>query len=86
VFENRALREMGLFGSKKEEVTGGLLQIAAVFVFITSYYPTKRIKKNNMGTICGMYRGRRAVLGKHEWKREYWLATLKWKRVLAGNT
>jgi hypothetical protein len=58
VFENRVLREMGLIGSKQEEVTGGLLQFAAIFVFITSYYSAKRTKKNNMGTIYGMYRGR----------------------------
>ena len=48
---------MGVSGSKQEEVTEVLLQIAALFVFITSYYPAKRIKKNNMGMVCGMYRG-----------------------------
>ena len=70
MFENRTLRVMGVFGSKREEVTGGLLQIATLFVFITSYYPAKRNKKNNMGTACGMYRGREVGLsGKHEWKR-----------------
>ena len=48
---------MGVFGSKQEEVTRGLLQIAALFVFITSYYPAKRIKKDNMGTACGVWGG-----------------------------
>jgi hypothetical protein len=49
---------MGLF-----ELTGGLLQISAlfIFIFITSSYPDKRIKNNKMGTACGIYRGRRGV-------------------------
>jgi hypothetical protein len=32
VFENRALRGMGVFGYKQDEVTGGLLQIATLFL------------------------------------------------------
>jgi len=71
---------MGVSGSKQEEVTEVLLQIAALFVFITSYYPAKRIKKNNMGMVCGMYRGGGVdLLEKHEWKRVLARTRRKWE-------
>jgi hypothetical protein len=67
---------MGVFGSKQEEATGGLLQITPLFVFITRYYPAKRIKKNNMGTACT---GGGGLLEEHEWKRVLERTRRKWE-------
>jgi len=60
------------------------LQITALFVFITSYYPDKRIKKNIMGTAYGMYIGRGRG-GGHEWKRVPARTTIKWEYSVKMN-
>jgi hypothetical protein len=52
VFENGVLR--GIFGPKRDEVTrsGGNY---TTNVFLTRYYSSDQIKKNEMGGACGTY-------------------------------
>ena len=47
------------------------MQIAALFVFLTSYYTDERIKKNKMGTACGTYRRERGVCWGNPSEREH---------------
>ena len=65
MFKNRALRGMGVSGSKQEEVTGGGGCCKLL------HYLYLQIKKNTTGIACGMYGGWGWISGGNTSGREY---------------